>query len=121
MSKVQKPSKRHKVKSGDLSGLANVPELRKRSLRALAQDSAHVFADPILHKRIVNFLFSCYLTAPHTELRLALEFWQAYRHLVEGKSILDFEFSLIDRTYAVDQLRKILRGDLINLDQEDES
>lgn len=85
------------------------------------RDYAHVFADPLMHKRIVNFLFSCYLTAPHTELRIASEFWQAYRHFVEGQSILDFDFRLVDREYVVTQLRKILRGDPISLDQENQN
>ena len=98
-----------------------MPELRKRAIRALTRDYAHVFADPVLHKRIVNFLFTCYLTAAHPEARIATEFWEAYRHFVEGRSILDFDFELIDREYAVAQLRKILRGDLINLDMEEES
>lgn len=98
-----------------------MPELRKRAVRALSRDYAHVFADPVVHKRVVNFLFSCYLTAPHTEPRLAIEFWRAYRHFAEGRSILDFEFLLIDREYAVSQLRKILRGDLTNLDMEEDN
>jgi hypothetical protein len=118
MSQVPKPSKRQRVRSGDLTGLANVPELRKRAVRALIRDYAHVFADPAIHKRIVNFLFTCYLSAPDPELRISAEFWKAYRHFAEGRSILDFPFELIDREYAVTQLRKILRGDLINLDME---
>ena len=118
---MPKPPKRSRVRSGDLTGLSSLPELRKRSLRALTRDYAHVFADPLMHKRIVNFLFTCYLTTPHDELRIASEFWQAYRHFVEGWSILDFEFKLVDREYVVTQLRKILRGDPINLDQENQN
>lgn len=121
MPTVPKPAKRSRVRSGDVAGLADLPELRKRALRALTRDYAHVFADPVAHKRIVNFLFSCYLTAPHPEVRIASEFWAAYRHFVEGQSILDFDFTLIDREYAVTQLRKILRGDLTTLDQENEN
>ena len=121
MPMVSKPSRRPRVRSGDLTGLANLPELRKRAVRALTRDYSHVFADPILHKRIVNFLFTCYIATPHKEAQIALEFWQAYRHFVEGRSILDFKFVLIDHNYAVTQLRRILRGDLTNLDMEKEN
>lgn len=98
-----------------------MPELRKRAVRAVARDYAHVFADPVMHKNITNFLYTCYLSAPDPELHLAAEFWKAYRHFVEGRSILDFPFVVIDREYAVTQLRKILRGDLFNLEREEET
>jgi hypothetical protein len=98
-----------------------VPELRQRALRAVARDYAHVFAEPVMHRDVVNFLFTCYLTSPATELNLAVEFWRAYRHLVEGRSILDFPFAVIDREYVVSQLRKILRGDSISLEREEEN
>ena len=69
-------------------------------------------------KRVHNFLYSCYLTSPASEEAIALEFWKAYRHFVEGGSIFTFNFVLIDVDHVRDQLRKILRGDLINLDME---
>jgi hypothetical protein len=119
MSKVSKPARRKRVRSSDLAGVADVPLLRQRAVRALKRDYAHVFADPVLHKRILNFLYTCYLASAHPEPRLAHEFWRAYRHFVEGRSILDFPFTLIDRDHAVNQLRKILRGDPLNLDLDD--
>lgn len=116
MSQVRSASRR--VRASDIAELADVSELRKRAFRALKSNQAHVFVDPVLHKRICNFLFTCYATAPGPELSIAAEFWKAYRHFVEGRSILDFPFTLIDREYAVASLRKIVRGDLINLDEE---
>lgn len=108
-----------RVRSGDISDIAYVSELRDRTVRALRRDYAHVLADPVLHKRIVTFLFTCYMAAPAPELRVSAEFWKAYRHLVEGRSILDFPFALLDKEYVVAQLRKILRGDPISLGGEE--
>jgi hypothetical protein len=46
-----------RVRSGDISDIAYVSELRDRTVRALRRDYAHVLADPVLHKRIVTFLY----------------------------------------------------------------
>lgn len=118
MPKVPRPSK---VRGKDLDGISQVPALRHRALREITQNYAHVFSDPGLHKNIVAFLFSQYVTSAHPEALIAQEFWKVYRHLMEGRSILEFEFLLIDRTSTVNQLRKILRGELVSLDTEDDN
>jgi hypothetical protein len=59
------------------------------------------------------------MAAPASELHVSAEFWKAYRHLIEGRPILDFPFALLDKEYVVAQLRKILRGDPISLGEED--
>lgn len=108
-----------KVRSCDIADIAYVSELRNCAVRAIRRDYSHVLSDPILHKRIVTFLFSCYMAAPAPELRISAEFWKAYRHMIEGGSILDFPFTLLDKEYVVAQLRKILRGDPITLDEDE--
>lgn len=111
--------RRSRVRAPDVASIDGVAKLRATAIHGVKKAYARVFHDPVLHKRICHFLYSCYLTAPGLEPEKAEEFWLAYRHFVEGKSILDFDFRLIDATYAVAQLRKILRGDPTNLDLEE--
>ena len=95
-----------------------MPDLRKRAVREVERNYAHVFADAVHHKRILNFLYTIYLTSSASEAHIAAEFWRAYRHFVEGRSILEFDFRLLSRAEIIPELRKILRGDPTNLDME---
>lgn len=89
-----------------------MPALRNRALRAVTSNASHVFVSPELHKSIVTFLFSEYLTSSGTEEQAALEFWSAYRHLAEGRPVLEFPFTLIPRDKTISALRRILGGGL---------
>lgn len=95
-----------------------MPDLRKRAVREVERNYAHVFADAVHHKRILNFLYTIYLTSSASEAHIAAEFWRVYRHFVEGRSILEFDFRLLSRAEIIPELRKILRGDPTNLDME---
>lgn len=79
---------------------------------------SHVFADPVLHKRIVNFLYTCYATSGAPEEQIALEFWRVYIHFLQGQSVLEFPYTLVDKTYVTAKLQELLRGELVNLDME---
>lgn len=99
-----------KLTVSELNHLSEVPKLRDRALRAMTREYSHLFADAALHKAIVTFLFAQYLTSAGTEDQIAIEFWSVYRHIAEGRPILDFQFKLIDHSTTVSHLRRLING-----------
>jgi hypothetical protein len=97
-----------KLTVSELNHLAEVPKLRDRSIRAMTVEYSHLFAEAALHKAIVTFLFAQYLTSTGTEDQIAKEFWSVYRHVAEGRPILDFPFKLIDPVTTVSNLRRLI-------------
>lgn len=99
-----------RLTGSEFARLAELPALRDRALRAVSSNASHIFVSAELHKGVVTFLFSAYLTSSGTEEQIALEFWSAYRHIAEGRPIFEFPFTLINRDTTVSALRRILGG-----------
>jgi hypothetical protein len=87
-----------------------VRDLRDRTLRAVAREE-HLFHDPVRHKAIVTYLFVELWTAPADEHAVAQQFYECYRHLVEGGRLDELPLRIIPKTLVVRAIRRILRGD----------
>jgi len=105
----------------DISRLQEVPRLRDRAIRAVTANYSHLFVSDKLHKEVITFLFTSYLTSAGTEDQIALEFWGVYRHIAEGHPVLEFPFKLIDPTTTVSRLRRIINEERADFHKEEET
>jgi hypothetical protein len=87
-----------------------VRDLRDRTLRAVTREE-HLFHDAQRHKAIVTYLFVELWTAPADEQSVAQQFYECYRHLVEGGRLDELPLRIIPQADVVRALRRILRGD----------
>jgi hypothetical protein len=81
----------------ELRRLASLSRSRHRAVRTETLTPDLHLHKPAIHKQVVNHLFVMLFTSPHEESEIALEFWRAYRHLVESRPIAELRLSLINR------------------------
>lgn len=120
LPKLRKRTRTGRLSATDISRLQEVPVLRNRALRAVTANFSHLFVSAKLHKEVITFLFTSYLTSSGTEDQIALEFWGVYRHIAEGHPVLEFPFKLIDPTTTVSRLRRIINGERTDFQREEE-
>lgn len=114
-------SKSSGLSERELRQLLQVPKLRERALRGLERNKSHLLFDEKIHKRILNFLFTAYLVSPADEKDRHREFFLVYEHLIDGKPLTSAPFYVIDPSYAVSAITKIVNGDSFTLQSEQES
>jgi hypothetical protein len=77
-----------------------VSPVRHRAVRAPNVDlsSANfLLHNPGVHKQVVNHLFASLMASEYTEEEIALEFWRAYRHLIENLPLSSLPLRLLDK------------------------
>lgn len=72
-------------------------QARNRAVRDDALVHDFPLHDPTAHKRIINQLYVLLFTSSGDETTLALDFWRAYRLLVENGPVSDLAFETIDK------------------------
>lgn len=76
-------------------------QARNRAVRDDALVHDFPLHDPVAHKRIINQLYVLLFTSAGDETSLALEFWRAYRLLVENGPINELQLDAIDKAKFV--------------------
>lgn len=76
--------------------LTRLSQARNRAVRDDALVHDFPLHDPVAHKRIVNHLYVQLFTSAGDETSLALDFWKAYRLLIENGSLNDLSLSNVD-------------------------
>lgn len=92
-------------------------ELRERALREKIENKGHIFYDPYPHKVIVTQLFIALETSEATEEEIAKEFYQCYKHLLDGGSVSELPINILDADIK-GTIDDIIDGEYHSLDKE---
>lgn len=106
------------AKPADIERISQLPELRDRALRDRLNNGSHVFASPETYKLIMNVLYIEYETSAQSDTAVSAEFYNVYRHLVEGGTVAEIPVRVLDKVRLVRLINKILRGEPVSLDQD---
>lgn len=96
--------------------------MRVEALRGAQEKGERLLNNPYHYKLIFNHLFVNVLCIPNeSEQVLALEFWNLTKHLIEGKPLNDLPTKFLDKDALINKINKIIRGECVNIDEDEDS
>ena len=95
-----------------------VRTMRDKALEAQKLYGTEVFADPVLHRIVTNTLFTAYMTSGLSRREWALEFVDAYQHLLDGRPAETLPVPSLNRTKIVAEITALLARESESIHQE---
>ena len=118
MSELRNRCRRRGPRSADTRGIACVSKLREQAFREQIINGCDTFADPTLHRLIVNKVFLELILSGASESMVAIDFWKAYKFLLEGGSIFDLTFESFEYEKILPELHRLVTGESVSLELE---